>query len=103
MLLTHLSQLLSASVGVDRPGLMPREVSCREASCQAHGQLLEIVVTCRDISHTPFFVDGRRLGKTSVQEVLQDLLLPDLRANSVKLISAGALCYTWPKTNAGLP
>ncbi len=44
---------------------------------------------CRDISHTPFIVEGERLGKTSVQEVLEDLLQPDLRFRSAKLISAG--------------
>ena len=77
---------------------MSREVSCLAAGCQAHEELFEkILFVCRDISHTPFFVDGKRLGKTSIQEVLQDLLLPDLRMNSVKLISAGALCSTWPE------
>ena len=44
---------------------------------------------CRDISHTPFFVDGKRLGSTSVQEVLEELLKPDLRFSHVKLMSAG--------------
>lgn len=76
---------------------MSREVSCLAAGCQAQEELAEILFAYRDISHTPFFVDGKRLGKTSIQEVLQDLLLPDLRMNSVKLISAGALCSTWPE------
>ena len=44
---------------------------------------------CRDISHTPFFVDDKRLGKTSIQEILEELLQPDLRFRSAKLISAG--------------
>ena len=44
----------------------------------------------RDISHTPFFVDGQRLGSTSVQEVLEALLQPDLRFSHAKFMSAGA-------------
>ena len=44
---------------------------------------------CRDVSHTPFFVEGKRLGRTSVQEILEELLQPDLRFRSAKLISAG--------------
>lgn len=47
------------------------------------------VLPCRDISHTPFFVEGQRLGKTSIQEILEELLQPDLRFRSAKLISAG--------------
>ena len=47
------------------------------------------VLLCRDISHTPFFAEGQRLGKTSIQEVLEELLQPDLRFRSAKLISAG--------------
>ncbi len=44
---------------------------------------------CRDISHTPFFVDDKRLGRTSIQEILEELLQPDLCFRSAKLISAG--------------
>ena len=43
-----------------------------------------------DISHTPFFVVGQRLGRTSVQEVLEALLQPDLRFSHAKFMSAGA-------------
>lgn len=54
----------------------------RKAILQSHP-------SCRDISHTPFFVEDKRLGRTSVQEVLEDLLKPELRFSSAKLISAG--------------
>ena len=55
------------------------QIACTSAACRR-----------RDISHTPFFVDGKRLGSTSVQEVLEALLQPELRFSHAKLMSAGA-------------
>ena len=55
------------------------QVACTNAACRS-----------RDISHTPFFVVGQRLGRTSVQEVLEALLQPDLRFSHAKFMSAGA-------------
>ncbi|CAD7695628.1 unnamed protein product [Ostreobium quekettii] len=45
--------------------------------------------THRDISHTPFFVNGQRVGRTSVQEVLADAIRKVVDAADFKLISAG--------------
>ena len=58
--------------------LLRCRLACTSAACRR-----------RDISHTPFFVDGQRLGSTSVQEVLEGLLQPDLRFSHAKLMSAG--------------
>ena len=43
----------------------------------------------RDISHTPFFVDNERIGRTSVQEVIADAVGCVVAAADHKLISAG--------------
>ncbi|CAL8470277.1 g9819 [Coccomyxa elongata] len=43
----------------------------------------------RDISHSPFIIDGVRLGRTSIQEELERVVLPHLRCDSSKFISAG--------------
>ena len=43
----------------------------------------------RDISQSPFFVGGHRLGRTSVQEAVEAWLLPALRADSLKFVTAG--------------
>ena len=43
----------------------------------------------RDVSQSPFFVGGARLGRTSVQEVLEGWLLPALRADALKFVTAG--------------
>jgi tRNA pseudouridine synthase 10 len=45
--------------------------------------------TERDVSQSPFFVGGARLGRTSVQEVIESFLLPALRADGCKFVTAG--------------
>ena len=45
----------------------------------------------RDVSNSPFFIGGRRLGRTSVQEELERHLVPLLRADRAKFLCAGAL------------
>ena len=43
----------------------------------------------RDVSNSPFFISGRRLGRTSVQEELERHLVPLLRADRAKFLCAG--------------
>lgn len=43
----------------------------------------------REISQTQFILEGQRKGKTSVQEVIEDVLLGPLHADSLTFIPAG--------------
>ncbi|CAG9462227.1 unnamed protein product [Pedinophyceae sp. YPF-701] len=43
----------------------------------------------RNISNSPWTIDGSRKGETSVQEAIGDLIAPALRADSYNMISAG--------------
>ena len=43
----------------------------------------------RDVSQSPFFIDGERRGRTSVQEEIERALLPAMRADSLRFITAG--------------
>ncbi|KAK9830622.1 hypothetical protein WJX81_006632 [Elliptochloris bilobata] len=43
----------------------------------------------RDVSNSPFFIGGQRLGRTSVQEELERHLVPLLRADRAKFMCAG--------------
>ncbi|GMH40508.1 hypothetical protein BSKO_08412 [Bryopsis sp. KO-2023] len=43
----------------------------------------------REISQTEFIVDGKRKGKTSVQEIIEGVVLPLFRADSLTFIPAG--------------
>ncbi len=45
---------------------------------------------CRDVSNSPFFIKGARLGRTSVQEELERHLVPLLRCDRAKFMCAGA-------------
>lgn len=44
---------------------------------------------CRDVSQSPWIIDGVRKGRTSVQEEIERVLLPALRCDSAKFITAG--------------
>ena len=50
----------------------------------------QIGPSCRDVSNSPFFIDGKRLGRTSVQEELERYLVPLLRCDRAKFMCAGA-------------
>ena len=43
----------------------------------------------RDVSQSPFFIDGERKGRTSVQEEIERHILPLLRADGAKFVTAG--------------
>jgi len=43
----------------------------------------------RDVSQSPFFIDGARRGRTSVQEEVERVLLPLLDADAAKFVTAG--------------
>jgi tRNA pseudouridine synthase 10 len=45
--------------------------------------------TERDVSQSPFFLEGARRGRTSVQEEIQRHLLPVMRADGAKFVTAG--------------
>lgn len=52
-------------------------------------------VSLRDISHSPFVIDGVRLGRTSIQEEIERVVLPHLRCDGSKFISAGTTWHPW--------
>lgn len=43
----------------------------------------------REISQTQFIIEGQRKGKTSVQEVIEGMVLGPLQADSLTFIPAG--------------
>lgn len=43
----------------------------------------------RNISQTEFIVEGKRKGTTSVQEVIEDIVLQPLQSDSLTFISSG--------------
>lgn len=62
---------------------------------------------CRDVSQSPFILDGVRKGRTSVQEEIEKVVLPHMRCNSSKFITAGAgnllpTCLAYPSLHAEL-
>ena len=52
----------------------------------------------RDISQSPWEIDGVRRGATSVQEEIERLVLPALRCDAAKFVTAGEN----PNTNLGV-
>ena len=48
-----------------------------------------LVSGCRDISNSPFFLDGQRKGRTSVEEEVAGHLLPAFCCDGHKFMSAG--------------
>lgn len=50
------------------------------------------ILLCRDVSQTPWTIEGAKRGRTSVQEEIERLVLPLLRCDSAKFITAGEWC-----------
>ena len=48
-----------------------------------------VLLRCRDVSQSPWTIDGRKKGRTSVQEEIEKFLLPGLRCDGCKFITAG--------------